>query len=286
VLDPMHPVFSLEGGILSETKKATTGKKNRKKKVPKKPSSSRSIAAEESAPPMGHLAPVMTLNVHPEEQHLLASGSADKTVKIWDLNRRAVVHSFDHHTDKVQCVRWNKYEPSVLLTASYDKKMCLLDVRKCAKSVASLELSADAEQAVWSREDTNICYVSTEDGKVVCYDARMIAQGTSTLPLFNLSAYDSKVACSGLAQHSNVLVTGGMDGVAKVWDLRKLVAGNTQCETEKSLGIGSLYAVSGAQHCSNEGTMFLFGGSAVGLWDLASEQKLCETFSWTWDASF
>jgi periodic tryptophan protein 1 len=52
---------------------------------------------------------------------MLASASADTTVKLWDLSRAACLRSFAHHADKVQSAVWNPAESTVLLTGAFDK---------------------------------------------------------------------------------------------------------------------------------------------------------------------
>ena len=54
-----------------------------------------------------HTDAVMCLNVHPIDTNFLASGSADKTVKIWDISQAACANTIDFHKDKVQIVKWN-----------------------------------------------------------------------------------------------------------------------------------------------------------------------------------
>eukprot|EP00392_Amoebophrya_sp_AT5.2_P014297 g14445.t1 len=229
----------------------------------------------------GHKAAVMCVNAHGSERHLLASGAADNVLKIWDLEKGSCVHSFGHHEDKVQCVKWHPTEESVLLSAGYDKKLALLDVRKSASSAVMMHLSADAEQACWNQDDANLCYVTTEDGKVFCYDARMIVkEGDACAPVWELQAFQ-KGACSGVAQRKDVLLVGGTEGVAKVFDLRDLTlngGSNVNPIFEKPMAVGSIFAVAGPSCKSNSDSMFLVSGHTVALWDLASEKTLADRF--------
>ena len=104
VLEAMSPALQLEGG----SPDSSSSKKSKKKKK-KKPAGvaqenrveGSSGGARTSGGEMGHTAPVMCLDAHPTEHHLLVSGGADNLVKVWNLNEAKCVASFSHHTDKV-----------------------------------------------------------------------------------------------------------------------------------------------------------------------------------------
>lgn len=51
--------------------------------------------------PGSHEAAVMGLSWNSTYRQALASGSADQTVKIWDVTTQACSHTFTHHSDKV-----------------------------------------------------------------------------------------------------------------------------------------------------------------------------------------
>lgn len=60
---------------------------------------------------------------------MLASGSADKTVRLWDLNSAECLRTYTHHTNKVELVRWNPKEVSVLATAAHGGSVQIFDTR-------------------------------------------------------------------------------------------------------------------------------------------------------------
>lgn len=67
-----------------------------------------------------HTDSVLSLALNAANKNILASGSADSTVKIWDLNHGRNIFTCSHHTNKVNKVQWNPKDSSVLLTCSED----------------------------------------------------------------------------------------------------------------------------------------------------------------------
>ena len=79
---------------------------------------------------VGHTAPVLCLAALP--RRLLASGSCDNTIKIWNTAQGVCVQTLPHHTGWVNCL---EYDPlgGHLLSGSYDRNVTLWDVNKLAK---------------------------------------------------------------------------------------------------------------------------------------------------------
>jgi periodic tryptophan protein 1 len=117
-----EPVFVL--GSFDESEKRKKLVKNFKKQPPIK----------ESIPEDTHTDAVMSLSLNQFEREYLLSGSADKTVRVWDLEETQckAVYS-DLHCDKVQAVRWNRVNKQVFASGGYDGHLNLVDVRDPSK---------------------------------------------------------------------------------------------------------------------------------------------------------
>merc|ERR1719375_666496 len=109
----MHPVLSL--GAEKRRKTKGGGKKKKKK-----------AGGDVTA----HEGPVLCLHGSPFNRSVLATGSADEAVKVWDVAANSCVHKYTHHTSKVQCSRWHPTEQAVLLSAAFDRRLALVDVRQ------------------------------------------------------------------------------------------------------------------------------------------------------------
>merc|ERR1719359_1563877 len=253
-LDPLAPIQSLGA------------QKKAKGKLKKKKSKSKGGVT-------AHDGPVLAIHGSVFNRSVLASGSGDETVKIWDVAENACVHTYTHHSNKVQVVKWHPTEQAVLLSASFDRRLALLDVRQPGQA-CTVELPAEAESAIWSRHNAFECFASVDNGGVVCYDVRKVASKAPDAEkvLWTLMAYD--VACTGVqdVQVPNLLVTSSLDGHAKIWN----VASNKPTMVmAKNLQAGPLFA---CQSNPEAPALVSFGGNVPVVWDLASEELLAGVF--------
>ena len=53
-------------------------------------------------------------------RHVLASGSVDQTVLLWDLNEAKIASTLKAHNEKVQTLAWHPFEAQNLLTGCCD----------------------------------------------------------------------------------------------------------------------------------------------------------------------
>lgn len=79
----------------------------------------------------GHDDAINSLSLNPFTEFILATGSSDKTISIWDLrNLKIKVHSLVGHQDAVTSLDWHPHESAVLGSSSYDRRLIFWDLSK------------------------------------------------------------------------------------------------------------------------------------------------------------
>jgi histone-binding protein RBBP4 len=78
-----------------------------------------------------HVAEVNCLSFNPYSEYILATGSADKTVALWDLrNLKLKLHSFESHKDEVFQVQWSPHNETILASSGTDRRLHVWDLSK------------------------------------------------------------------------------------------------------------------------------------------------------------
>lgn len=136
-----------------------------------------------------HVDAVLSLAANRTHRNLLASSSADKTVKLWDLNTTKCAKSYTYHTDKVCSLAWHPAETTVLLSGSYDRTVIAADMRAPEAKAPRWGVESDVEQVKWDPHDPNFFYVSLDVTGLgillTCVRSRlrMVSSTTMTLAL-------------------------------------------------------------------------------------------------------
>lgn len=194
-------------GVKSSRSKKTKSKKKRPKMKLKSDS---------------HTDAVMSLCWNPLQCEYLASGSADCTVKIWDIESTHCARTLTHHSGKVQSVTWHSGEESTLLTGAFDRSVQILDVRVSDKPAhTSFAVDSDVESVLWGKDALeDRVLAATEDGMISIFDRRFPKAASASFRAHNAAV--STVSIS--SDVPGLMVTGSVDKCLKVWDTRPCAA--------------------------------------------------------------
>eukprot|EP00128_Syssomonas_multiformis_P009053 Colp12_sorted_trinity150504_noHs@11388 len=78
-----------------------------------------------------HQQEVYCLSFNPYSEFILATGSADKTVALWDLrNLKLKLHTFESHTDEIFQVQWSPHNETILASSGSDRRVHIWDLAK------------------------------------------------------------------------------------------------------------------------------------------------------------
>ena len=208
--------------------------------------------------PGSHTEAVMALSWNTIYRQALASGSADKTVKVWDVTTQQCSYTFTHHQDKVQAVSWHPTEAWLLATGAYDKTIGLIDCRTAATTIACT-VNADIESMVWDPFSNYHLYGSLENGEVFCLDVRKCSNNAhlnasnSSNMLFSFQAHQKTVSNIHFSHKvKGMMATSSLDKTVKVWDVSALQqqaelssaqAIAPKCVAYKTMNVGKLFAL-------------------------------------------
>lgn len=266
VLDVLEPTLTLGGRLPPDHDKvvALRAKCKKNKKFKKK----LKAALLGDFAPNSHADAVMCLAWHPSHRGRLASGSADGTIKLWDLITGECTATLTHHTSKVQTLEWNPAEPSLLLSGAFDRTLSLVDIRN-PTGVQTISVDADLEVVKWSPAHPFMFLAGTESGTVTCHDARKLQK-----KLFTLSAHNKP--CTAISWNTvaapPMFATASIDGTVKLWEI---INDKPSLICTRAMGIGAIFSMSFDLKAGSP-FMLAAGGDEgkIGVWDTMENESV------------
>lgn len=267
-IDGLYPNAILgAGGNTAAAAAAAPKKRSSKKKLPK-------------ANTTHHVDAILALASNRHHRNLLASASADHTVKLWDLNTTQCARSYAHHTDKVCALAWHPRETTTLLTGSYDRTVVWADMRAPDATVPRWGVDSDVEDVRWDPHDTAYFYVATENGRIHLFDARTLpATPAVSKPVWTLQAHDKSVSSFDVSPViPGFLVSGSTDKTVKLWNTQT-PAGGPSMVASRDLGVGKVFSTRFAPDAEVAFRLAVAGSKGVvTVWDTSTNAGVRRTF--------
>ncbi|MFJ7212969.1 NACHT and WD repeat domain-containing protein [Amycolatopsis sp. NPDC098790] len=224
----------------------------------------------------GHTGNVNAVAVS-RDRRLLASGSRDATVRLWDLTDQdhpVPLATITGHPRNVNAVAFSP-DGGLLATGSWDHTAALWDVRdpRAPRKLATLAGHSDDVNAVAFSPDGRTLATGSTDHTVRLWN--LADPGRAAASARVLTGQDGGVVAVAFSPDGRTLATAGWDGTAGLWDLSggpappRLLAGHRGPVVWVAFSPGGrLLATAGQDH-------------TVRLWDVADPARPAEAATLT-----
>ena len=220
-----------------------------------------------------HSGNIRTLDFCPEDV-IIASGSYDGTVKVWDIASEEVIVDFAEHENNIRAVAFSP-EGSRIASASVDNTVKVWNSETGDVEVDFTEHEESVYTAVFSPEGDKIVSGGWDRTLKI-----WIAETGEVISEFN--DFSASIRTADFSNESSLVAAGSWDGTVKIWVL----------DSEEQIGEfgfeeGSAEAVS----FSPEGEQLAAVSSEgqVVIWNLVDkniEQQLKIDDTWLWDVDY
>ncbi|NP_001315488.1 cleavage stimulation factor subunit 1 [Danio rerio] len=189
-----------------------------------------------------HVDEVTCLSFHPTEQ-ILASGSRDYTLKLFDYSKPSAKRAFKH-VQEAEMLRSISFHPSgdFLLVGTQHPTLRLYDVNtfQCFVSCNPLDQHTDTICGVCYNPSANSYVTCSKDGSIKLWDG----VSNRCVTTFDKAHEGAEVCSAVFSKNSKYILSTGKDSVAKLWEIstgRTLVkytgAGLSGRQTHRTQGV-------------------------------------------------
>ncbi|NES02669.1 MAG: protein kinase [Okeania sp. SIO2F4] len=160
----------------------------------------------------GHFDSVNSVAFSPNGE-TLASGSRDKTIEIWDMNKGRRWFTLTGHGDSVQTVAFSQ-DGEMLASGSRDKTIEIWDMKKGRRWFTLIGHSDWVDTVAFS-PDNQMLASGGRDKAIEIWNLQKAKRW------FTLIGHEDRVYTVAFNQDSGILASGSRDQTIKIWDLQK-----------------------------------------------------------------
>ena len=157
----------------------------------------------------GHLNPVSSITMNPDSQ-FLASGSYDKTIKIWSLKTKELLHTLSGHSERVTCVAIHP-NGKIIASSSYNRTIKLWSL-----------LTGDLLQTLTGHASKVYYAAFSPDGTTLISSSSLgtniWAVRTGKLLRTLTSAQSDGVRIVSFSPDGRTCIIGSLDGTLELWN--------------------------------------------------------------------
>ena len=226
-----------------------------------------------------HVDAVLSLAANKQHRNLLASSSADNTVKLWDLNATKCAKSYRHHTDKVCSIAWHPKDSTVLLSGSYDRTVVASDMRAPNAKFPAWGVESDVETVMWDPHNWDRFYIATENGILHMHDVRTApAKPEATRAVWTLQAHEGSLSSiDANAVIPGFLATGSSDKEVKLWNVQSV---GPSMVVSRNVGVGKVFSTKFAPDPEVAFRLAVAGSKgALQVWDTSTNPGVRRAFA-------
>ncbi|XP_030381403.1 periodic tryptophan protein 1 homolog [Scaptodrosophila lebanonensis] len=208
---------------------------------------------KQNKPQYGHKDAVLDLSWNRHFEHILASGSVDQTLILWDMDEGQPHTTITAFGEKVQSLEFHPDEAQSILTGCADGYVRLFDCRD-AENVDSTcikwQVSGEVEKVLWHPTQTDYFIIGTNDGSLHYADRR-----APNRLLWSVKAHGEEI--SGICFNNempNLLTSTSTEGTLKIWNFSTSEA---KYVYEHNFNMGRLQCM---RQCPEDPYTLAFGG--------------------------
>ncbi len=161
---------------------------------------------------LGHKNEIYIAAFNPEGT-LLATGSADRKVKVWDATAGKELFSLSGHTGAIYEVKFDPINPS-LITGSDDGTIRIWDIAPSRELLTISAQNSSSGQIAFNMDGTRLASTN-ENETVKIWDAQ---SGIELVTLYN-SGTMTKIKDLAFSLSGTRVLTAGDDGIVRIWDI-------------------------------------------------------------------